>query len=574
MGAPERATRDRGLSDPSIVRVRAVIEAGLAALEERREEVNRLNRASAVGGPDGDTGDNMVLTLRAVLEELDRLAGSSEGRADDPGGDRAPQASLRDLEIGRGEIVASVARAALLGARGSSGVILSQLIRGAAEELASRPGELIDPVLIGAALARAADQAYGSVRDPAEGTMLTVVREMAHRVASALAHRPEARLGPRTTALEQDLAIAEVIASALHPVPGGDDGGPEGLRALHDAALVDAGGYGLLVFTAGIVSALRGSGATVPRPAPELPVRDTPPHTSITYRWCTNFAVIGEGLSPRALRPALEAIGDSVLVVGDAMTLKVHVHTDDPDAATAVFAGGRVTRLEVLDMRPGAADGPPAPTPASGLVALVDEPGLRELFAGIGAQVIGPEAAADGGLARAIGALTAPEAVVVTAPVDGRRAIAERVAGVERPVELIEAGSVPAALAAAAAHVAAHAAAENAAAMRAAAARVRVATVAPAAVPDAQGRFAAGDALGEVDGELVAWGTPAEALRGVVARLATDAEIISCLVGADPPLAPDAVRELAGAVAREVGEAGVTVSAGGQTSSWWLLSAQ
>ena len=86
-----------------------------------------------------------------------------------------------------------MARAALLGARGNSGVILSQLIRGAAEELFSRPGELIDPTLIGAALARAADRAYASVREPAEGTILTVVREMAHRVAVELAHMPPSR---------------------------------------------------------------------------------------------------------------------------------------------------------------------------------------------------------------------------------------------------------------------------------------------------------------------------------------------------------------------------------------------
>ena len=173
MVAPERATDRSGVSDPSIVRFRALVEAGLAALEARREEVNDLNVFPVA---DGDTGDNMVLTLRAVLQELDRLAGASEGRTID--------------EIGRDEIVASVARAALLGARGNSGVILSQLIRGAAEELASRPGELVDPVLIGAALARAADQAYGSVREPAEGTILTVVREMAHRVASEIAHMP------------------------------------------------------------------------------------------------------------------------------------------------------------------------------------------------------------------------------------------------------------------------------------------------------------------------------------------------------------------------------------------------
>ncbi len=105
------------MADPSLIRFRLVIEAALAQLESRREEVNDLNVFPVA---DGDTGDNMVLTLRAVLDELDHL--SSQGEID---------------EIGREQIVDSVARAALLGARGNSGVILSQLIRGAAEELIS-----------------------------------------------------------------------------------------------------------------------------------------------------------------------------------------------------------------------------------------------------------------------------------------------------------------------------------------------------------------------------------------------------------------------------------------------------
>jgi dihydroxyacetone kinase-like predicted kinase len=338
MAAPERAMSHRGLSDPSIIRVRAVIEAGLATLESRREEVNALNRG---GAADGDTGDNMVLTMRAVLEELDRLAGASEGRTID--------------EIGRGEIVASVARAALLGARGSSGVILSQLIRGAAEELASRPGELIDPVLVGAALARAADQAYGSVREPAEGTMLTVVRELAHRVASEVAHRPEARLAPETTALEQDLAIASVIESAMRAgadVVGSSPLGQDADR-LRDAVSRDAGGHGLVVLMAGIVGALRGAASDAPRRGDALPAREGAAHTSITYRWCTSFAVSGDGLAARSFASALESIGDAVLVVGDASTLKIHLHTDDPDAATALFAdAGVVSHLEVVDMYP------------------------------------------------------------------------------------------------------------------------------------------------------------------------------------------------------------------------------
>ena len=166
------------MTDTNLVRFRVAVAGALAHLESRRQEVNDLNVFPVA---DGDTGDNMALTLRAVLDELDRLQGSDEQRTID--------------EIGREEIVQSVARAALLGARGNSGVILSQLIRGAAEELVSRPGQLIDAPLIGAALANAADRAYSSVRNPAEGTILTVAREMAHKIVADLAH------GPREPAL-------------------------------------------------------------------------------------------------------------------------------------------------------------------------------------------------------------------------------------------------------------------------------------------------------------------------------------------------------------------------------------
>src|SRR5947209_9062784 len=186
----------------------------------------------------------MVLTLRAVLQDLDRLTGASQDRTID--------------EIGREEIVASVARAALLGARGNSGVILSQLIRGAAEELASRPGELVDPVLIGAALARAADRAYASVRDPAEGTILTVVREMAHRVATELAHVPDARLTPDASPELQDAVIAAVLEPAVAAGEASVKRGPELLPVLRDAGVVDAGGYAATLIFAGVVATLRG----------------------------------------------------------------------------------------------------------------------------------------------------------------------------------------------------------------------------------------------------------------------------------------------------------------------------
>ena len=162
--------------DPSLVRFKRAVATAYAELESRRQEVNDLNVFPVA---DGDTGDNMAMTMRAVLDELD----SVDGKMID--------------EIGRDELVAMVARAALLGARGNSGVILSQIVRGAAEELASRPGELVDPILVSAALARAADAAYESVRNPAEGTMLSAVRAMAHRVAQDLAHMERQRLDRR-----------------------------------------------------------------------------------------------------------------------------------------------------------------------------------------------------------------------------------------------------------------------------------------------------------------------------------------------------------------------------------------
>ena len=320
------------MADPSLLRFRTVVEGALGELEARRQEVNDLNVFPVA---DGDTGDNMALTLRAVLDELDRLS-EHEGPLD---------------EIGREQIVDSVARAALLGARGNSGVILSQLIRGAAEELISRPGELVDPVLIGAAMARASDRAYGSVRAPAEGTILTVVREMAHRVATELAHMPQTRLTDESQAEQQDALLAELLERALDAGQDSVKRGPDLLPVLREAGVVDAGGYGLTVIFAGVVAALRGT------PPPPLehhaPARVThPQHHSSSYRYCTNFAVTGEGLSPAPWIPQLEVIGDSVLVVGDSHTLKVHVHTDEPELATGLFDGtATVSRLDVADMR-------------------------------------------------------------------------------------------------------------------------------------------------------------------------------------------------------------------------------
>jgi DAK2 domain fusion protein YloV len=533
------------------------VEAALAALEARRDEVNDLNVFPVA---DGDTGDNMVLTLRAVLQELDRLATAYEHRTID--------------DIDRNEIVASVARAALLGARGNSGVILSQLIRGAAEELASRPGELIDPVLISAAMARAADQAYGSVREPAEGTILTVVREMSVRIASDLAHTRNARLGPDATAEEQNELIAEVIERALEAGQQSVRRGPDLLPVLREAGVVDAGGYALTVLLSGIVGVLRGSDP--PAVEHHAAARVThPQHSSSTYRYCTNFAVTGSGLEPRRFVSSLERMGDSVLVVGDQTTLKIHVHTDDPDAATALFAEvGKVSHLDVADMREQVErrDGRLASPPAvCGALAVVSGDGMTALFEGLGVRVL------DGGptlnpstydLLAAIHAIPAEEVVVLPNSPNVLMA-AERAAELsDKTVSVVPSRSQQGGLAAAVSLDPARGARQNAQAMAQTLERVRTGAVAPAARDDVQGRFREGDAVGFVEERIIAWGRPRETLRGVLEQLAENAELITCLRGAEAPLDDETVNALA------AGEVEFELSNGGQPSYWWLLSAE
>jgi len=225
------------MPDPSIARFRRVVSSALASLEARRQEVNDLNVFPVA---DGDTGDNMAMTLRAVLEELDRVDTEGvDGQGDD--------------EVGRTVLVQTLARAALMGARGNSGVILSQIVRGAAEELASRPGELVDPLLVAAAFASAADAAYDSVREPAEGTMLTVFREMAHSLTRQLAHlsADKQRLGTDVSEEQQDAILAEVLERAIADGERAVARTPEQLEVLRESGVVDAGGHGLVLIMAG-----------------------------------------------------------------------------------------------------------------------------------------------------------------------------------------------------------------------------------------------------------------------------------------------------------------------------------
>ena len=513
---------------------------------------------------DGDTGDNMAMTLRAVLDELDAL-------------EDAPID-----EIGRDELVTAVARAALLGARGNSGVILSQIVRGAAEELASRPGELVDPVLVAAAFARAADAAYDSVREPAEGTMLSAVRAMAHQVAQGFGAHRAAAARPGRHGRQQDALLATVLERALGAAEEAVERGPEQLAVLKEAGVVDAGAYGLTVIVAGVIAALRGETETTleHRTAPIRAQHQTDPHASTTYRYCVNFAVTGDGIDGQSFVGGLEEIGDSVLVVGDESTIRVHVHTDEPEDALAIFAGsGAASRLDVADMLAQVADrtarlGGVAATDARalcGIVAVASGPGVRALYEELGALVVDGGPTMNPSTAELLAGIHDAAAGEVLVLPNSPNVIlaAERAAELsDCPARVVPTKAQQEGLAALLAFDPAASAEVNATAVAQAAADLSLGGVAPAAKDDPQGRFSVGDAVGYANDELVAWGDPEAALRETLSRIADGAELVTVIGGAGAPLTEEAVAGTLPAGAE------LDYHDGGQPAWWWLICAE
>ncbi|MBS1880770.1 MAG: DAK2 domain-containing protein [Actinobacteria bacterium] len=545
------------MPDPSIARFRRVISSAYASLEARRQEVNDLNVFPVA---DGDTGDNMAMTLRAVMEELDRLDGAEID------------------EVGRTELVQALARAALMGARGNSGVILSQIVRGAAEELASRPGELVDPVLVAAAFASAADAAYDSVREPAEGTMLTVFREMAHSLARQLAHleADKSRLGRDVSEAEQDEVLAAVLERAIEDGERAVARTPEQLEVLRESGVVDAGGHGLVLILAGVVAGLRGDGAPPPEISHhEAPRLSRPHHEDSRYRYCTNFIVSGSGLSNRRFMPRLEGLGDSVLVVGDDVTLKVHVHTDEPERAVALFDGvGEVTNLDVADMREQMAERDArlgAVRARTGAIAVAAGAGFERLFAELGATVVpGGETLNPSTMELLAGIHGVDAAEVLVLPSSSNVVMAaERACELsDKPARVVPATSQQASLLALVELDPEAAVDANAERLEAALAHLATGGVAPAARDDARGRFKQGDAVGFVGGEIVAWGGAGSTLTETIQHLSAGAEIVTVIAGEGAPI------ELADVDTHAPDGVEIEKHEGGQPSWWWLLAAQ
>lgn len=495
----------------------AVVESALAALEASRRRIDDLNVYPV---PDGDTGTNMTMTVRAVREALAGTKGLSPG-----------------------EELALVARACLMGARGNSGVILSQLVRGALDELDGGPataGELAPH------LRRAADAGYAAVRQPQEGTMLTVARELAERAES---------LDP---ALPLGDALAEVVAHGEVALARTQ----EQLDVLRDAGVVDAGGAGVLELVRGIAAHVRGE----PLPEPEVgtgPLPEEAVHRELSrYRYCTSFFVEGDGVEPDALEVELGKIGDSLLVVGGAGAVKVHVHTDEPGRALGLATSvGVIEEVSIENMHvqtavreerltdadPAARRADPA---ATAVVAVVAGAGNASLFRGLGAAAI-----VEGGqtmnpptsqLLQAIEDVNGDGVVLLPNNKNVVLAAEQAAAEASKPVEVVPTATMQAGLAALVPYDGAAPLEENAREMAEAARAVRAGAVARASRNAAVDGIEVqeGEFLGLVDGAAVAAGaTVDEVARAVAARLLEPgADVLTILLGEEAP-AVDGLRE-------------------------------
>jgi len=278
-----------------------------------RDEINRINVFPV---PDGDTGTNFSLTLRAVADALRAL------------GDTSLQ------ETGR-----TMARAAVLGARGNSGMMLAHFLLGFTESLGDRANARATE--IAAALRAGSDRLYASLDDPREGTILTVARDAAAAAERAAVDSPDITEFMRRLLEEGEAALART---------------PQLMAALREAGVVDAGGKGFVRMLEGVVRYIHGDpilAVTAPETEAAAPAAQVEVVAERDFQYCTEVLVRGEQLPPaNEVRAAMHAFGASVVVASAGDILKIHVHTDSPEAVFSYAARwGRVETTKADDMR-------------------------------------------------------------------------------------------------------------------------------------------------------------------------------------------------------------------------------
>lgn len=348
--------------------------AGASSLEAKKEWINELNVFPV---PDGDTGTNMTLTIMSAAKEV---------------------AAIEDPTMG--SLAKAISSGSLRGARGNSGVILSQLFRGFTKEI--KGVETIDTTVLANAFVRAVETAYKAVMKPKEGTILTVAKGMSEKAA---------QLAPQTT---------DILEFCQKVIEEGDailSRTPEMLPVLKQAGVVDSGGQGLMQVVKGCLEGLQGKEVRLSAAedgqssGPAVPVDKSQIETaSIKFGYCTEFIINTEREfteeEEHGFKAYLEELGDSIVVVADEDVVKVHVHTDHPgQAIEKALTYGSLSRLKIDNMREEhqerlikdseklaaqqkAVSEQKAAKKSFGFIAVSVGEGLTEIFKGIGADYL------------------------------------------------------------------------------------------------------------------------------------------------------------------------------------------
>lgn len=341
--------------------LRDMIMAATEWLEKNASEVDALNVFPV---PDGDTGTNMLLTMRSTLEEAYR----------------APDHSTS-------AVAESIARGALMGARGNSGVILSQIWHGLAKGMAGK--DTCTGKDLAGALLQASTEAYNGIANPVEGTILTVIRE------AASAAKDEAD--------SKSANIVSIMDAVVNTARESVANTPNLLPVLREAGVVDAGGQGLYTILEGSLRYLKGGTEESQASKPGIIISDaaqlakTPQMIAADenpYGYCTCFIIKGKELDPEKLKRRLKKKGESLIVVGDSSTIRVHIHTLDPGGiirlATSLGTVHQVSVQNMDEQHEGFVEMQKERMVVADMivVAVVSGDGLADVFTSLGAVVV------------------------------------------------------------------------------------------------------------------------------------------------------------------------------------------
>ena len=345
--------------------LREMFVAATTWLEKSSADIDALNVFPV---PDGDTGTNMLLTMRSTTEEAYR----------------APDHSAS-------AVAQAMAKGALMGARGNSGVILSQILRGLAHGLAGK--ESFTAVDLANALQQSSTMAYKGISNPVEGTILTVIKEAAAAAAAQA----------QTSGGSDDLI--PVLQATVNAAGESVANTPRLLQVLREAGVVDAGGQGLYTILEGALRYLTGEAKEMPFRKPQIIVSDLPLTAKlpqmvgaeeVPYGYCTEFLIKGEKLESDEIRKGLEKKGESLIVVGDEAAVRIHIHTLDP-GNTIRYATklGTMHQVTIRNMDEQHQDWlemqkEKVPTADTAIIAVVSGDGLADVFTSLGVSVIVP----------------------------------------------------------------------------------------------------------------------------------------------------------------------------------------